>query len=469
MRSSDLKGQRTLMPLVAAIALLASANAVAAPTVAVPSVQGPKKSGAEKIEKQLRQRLAQEGLQVVSERALASAARKANGDPASAAVAQQAGADLLLVVTVKKSGKKYIVEGKLIDVVGGTVVRTSKESYKKGGAAAAGAALGGDLVEAALSFKPPDSGASEDDRPAAPQKRAKVVSAKEDEDEPRLSGSRAATPAASVTPKDEDKANVASTSVSPTGAEVVSGDLKVLQLGLGIGTQMASAYTVTVGGQATGLAYNLNPLVCIAGRARLMLPDIGLGAELDLSFVPVKYTIDVSPAVTPNTPGGHFLNVGVTGFYELTVARFGKSEDSRFFIAPLAGLSYNSLAVAAQTPYAVVVSSSAVSPTLGGRVGLQLAALTLEANVKASIIVSYSESPQNTGTGGGGFGLYTGAALRYWISSTLGVSFAIGYDFMRIGLSGMGSRAPFANDPALNNATVFSGNVKAIGGVALAI
>src|SRR5438552_3297594 len=83
--------------------------------------------------------------------------------PTSAKAAQKAGADLLLVVTVKKAGKKYVADGKLIDVVGGSVVKSSHLSYKKGGAAAAGAALASDLVDAALSFRPSDGSPSADD------------------------------------------------------------------------------------------------------------------------------------------------------------------------------------------------------------------------------------------------------------------------------------------------------------------
>jgi hypothetical protein len=441
-------------PAIFGLALLFSSSALAEVSVAVAPVSGPKRTGAVKIGKAVRTKLTQGGLQLISDRALAGAAKKLGVSPAPPQAADEAGADLLVVVSTRKAGKKLVAGGKLIDVSSGKVLRTVEETYKKGGAANAGAAIGGELANVAASFKPAPRAAARS-RESVPASRSRAIAAK-DEGEVEAPREKRAAPA--VIPKDEVKGG--SAKVAAPSADSGSGESKVLRLSFGLGTQLASAYTVAVGGQSTGLAYNLNPLYGVAGGARVAIPSAGLSLDLGLSYVHVSYRVDVTPAVTPTNPSGRFLDFQAVLAYELMLSRFGAKEEKRFFVAPLLGVVYRSLSVERTVPDAIVLSSSALAPRIGGKLGLMLGSVALEAIGAADLVVSYNEEPEKTGQNGTGLGLSIGAAGRYWLSETFGVSLSGGYEYMKISMSGPGTRKPFVNDPQLLNASVFSGDWK---------
>jgi hypothetical protein len=461
-----------LTRFIVAIGVLMPSVALAGATVAVAPPSAPKKSGAEKIERAIRVKLVavKADLHLVTERALAASAKRLEQEETSPQVAQDAGADLLIVVTVKKQGKKYSATGMLIDVASGNVLKSSHKVYGKGGAEEAGEEIGTELAKAA----------AEHAGPPAPVEQAKTraVTPKDEQSSSHKTEPGDSKPA--VIPKDE--ATKAGIAVTPQGAET-NGESKVLQLTASIGTQMASAYTVTVGSQSTGLAYRLNPLFLVQGGARVMLPDLGLGLELGLSYAHVSYNIDVSPVVhadkcteamsmaSPGScgPSGAFFNFSALAFYQLTVTRFGANQENRFFVAPLAGVFYTSLSVDKQVPVTVVVGSSAFAPSLGGRFGVIVGAIEVEAVARANFVVSYSESPFTTGGSGGGFGLLVGAGGRFWVTENVGVGFNVGYDFMKIGLKGDGTRISFMGDPQLTNASVYSSDWKAALGAIVAL
>jgi hypothetical protein len=470
-----LRPAKTVISL-ALLAMLPTSTALAAgATVAVAPADGPKKSGAEKIERAVRVKLVgvRANLHLVTERALAASAKQLNLAPSDAQAAKDAGADLLIVLTVKKVKKKLVATGLLIDVANGNVLKSSQQSYGKGGAEQAGDDIGDELAKAAAQFSPGgDEGQGTAPVASAGKSSGKgsggshAVLPKEESDE-GVKPTPVSETKVGVLPKDEaGGAGSAATTVTLGGSQV-NGERKLLQIAVGSGMQIGSAYTVAVQNVATGLAYNLGPLLMFHGGARVLLADLGLGFELNLSYAHVKYAIDVNPPVT--SPSGGFLDFGANAFYQLTLARFGSKEENRFFVAPLLGVAYNTLSVDKQTPYTVVVGSSALAPSLGARVGVMLGALEIEASGRLNLVVSYSESPTSTGSSGGGIGTKVAGGGRYWLNDFVGVSFALGYEFMRVGLKGAGNRTVFMMDPPLMNATVYSADVKLTLGVVLAI
>jgi hypothetical protein len=226
---------------------------------------------------------------------------------------------------------------------------------------------------------------------------------------------------------------------------------------------------VQVQNEVTGLAYSLSPLVLFDIGARVTIPNVGLGFELGVSYVRVKYALDTMPAVEPRDPSGGFLGVAGAAFYVLELARFGDKQESRFYLAPLVGLKYESLSVADQEPIDIVLSSSRVEPNVGLRIGLGLDALALEANAKLGFIASYSESPDSTGDGGGGIGLELGATLRYWMSDNFALYLGAEYAYAQIGFDGVGTLIRFEDAPPLQNASLFVADFKTTIGAALAL
>lgn len=428
--------------LVLSLSLFVSGIADAA-SIAVPPATAPAKSGADKLEKQLEAILTDAGHEVVGDGTLGKAAKKVKAPSTSVKAAKEAGAELLVTTKVSKGKKGFSVEAKLVEVSTDRVISTAERSYAKpAGAGAAGEAIGRALV-AAIN--------EDEEAKAAEEARSKVITPAEEE---------TPTPAIEAA-KPEVKPEPAPT--GPTG----TGEGKMLRFSVGAGSQLASAYTVSVAGAATGLAYDLSPLLLVEAGARFLVPSTGLSFGVDFALVPVKYDIQVEPAVTPTDPSGSFIDVALTAAYQLELAKVGA--DGALYLAPLLGFRYTSLSVDEQTPYAVVVSSTLLAPEAGVLFGVGLGALAIEAHAKLDLALSYDETPVSTGADGSGLGLDVGATGRLWLGDLFGLYLGLGYDFAKISLSGTGTRTRFVDDPELVDASVSSGNLRVGAGALLAL
>ncbi len=421
-------------------------------SVALPKIRGPRRAKAQNLTRGIVAGLAGQGLLVVYGKELRGAAKSAGAKPTSLEAAQAADAQYQLLVTITRSRRKYFATARLIDVRTGEEIEKIKKSYRRGKSATKiGRAIGSGMaasIKSRVAAPPPP--------PPAP-----IAAVTPDPEPPPPPTSR-------PKPKDE----------SPTGAQTSvggsddsgGGEQSLLQLRLGAGTQALSAYTVAVGGVVTGLAYTLSPLMLIDAGARVTIPGVGFGFDARLSFVPVKYSIDVEPAVSPAEPTGRFFNVGVAAHYNLELARFGDDEAGRFVLTPLAGFFYDSMTVEGQGENTVVVSWSAIGLEAGGRATVQVSEqLVLDAEGRFGIVPVYNEGPTTTGRDGFGINFRVGGGGRYWISSAFGLQLGVSYTFQRVGLTGMGDRTPFVDDPPLEGATVFSGDLKIGTSVLLAI
>ncbi|MCK6549384.1 hypothetical protein L6R52_26310 [Myxococcota bacterium] len=432
---------RALLVLSCALSLPRIAGAA---TIAVPEAAAPAKSGADKLEKQLEATLTGAGHEVVGDATLAKAAKKVKAAKTSVKAAREAGAEWLVTIKVTKGKKGFSVEAKLVEVATDRAVSTAERSYAKpAGAGAAGEAIGRELVAAIK---------EDEEAKAAEEARSKVITPPEEEVPP--------TPAieekkAEVEPEPEPD--------RPSG----TGEGKMLRFHAGAGSQVASAYTVSVGDAATGLAYDLSPLLLVEAGARFLVPKTGLSLGVEFAFVPVKYDIQVEPAVTPTDPGGSFMDLALTVAYQLELAKLGAK--GSLYVAPLLGFRYTALSVDEQTPYAVVVSSTLLAPEAGVLFGVGLGALAIEAHAKVDLAVSYEETPVTTGADGSGLGLDVGATGRLWFGDLLGAYLGLGYDFAKVSLSGTGTRTRFVDDPELVDASISTGNLRVGVGVLVAL
>ncbi len=409
--------------------LLAAPAAWAEPSVALPTAEGPKTGAPAKLTKALAGGLQAQGIAVNTVRDLESA--------------ESSGSDFVAILKITKVKKKHTLDVRL-NRGNGTLVKTLRISYKgKADAAAIGAGLAETLAEVIKAEAPP---------PAPPPPKPVV---------------RSEPPPPPPPPTSTIKPDVATKTEAPSKVALGRED-RLFRLQLGFGTQIASAYTVAVGGEVTGLAYDLSPLLLIDASVLLQIPNLGLGLDLDFSFVPVKYSIDVDPPVDPSEPGGRFLNVGGDVFYKLRLARFG--EGGSFSLTPLLGAGYTSLTVESQGENTVVVSWSAIDAHLGARFGIQISeAAAIELDAKGGLVLAYSEGPTTTGDSGSGLSLRVGGQGRYWLAGPMGLYLSAVYHYQKIGLSGEGTRTPFVGDPELIDASVFSGDFKLSGGVVLAL
>jgi hypothetical protein len=245
------------------------------------------------------------------------------------------------------------------------------------------------------------------------------------------------------------------------------GEDAILQFGLGGGTQVASAYTVVVGSDSTGLAYRLSPLFLVDAKARVRIPPTGLFIAVGADFCRVKYRLETMPPVTPEEPGGWFFSVGGTVGYDISIPL---GESLALSIAPVIGFSYDALSVSAQEPRTIVMSWGIVDGQAGVEIGARMFdALAIDAVARFGYVFAYGEKPDRTGEGGKGFDLSVGGRVRYWFIPVLGVYLDAVYEYQRIGFRDKGTRQRFAEDPELVDATIFSADLELTLGAMLAI
>ena len=412
------------------LALLANERAARAERpIAVPRVTGPQRAFPRNVEAGLKHALVKAGLEVVDAEDLVEL-ESAKTDRMAA---RDLDADYLVTVALVAVRKQFRADAKLVATKDGSVVWSVTRSYaKRSRAFKTGRSIGWLAVKQVKELRSVE--------PVAPA----IVPKDEVE-----------------APKAAKKKPAAIASADPRQRATEHPEDKLFRAALSGGSQLSSEYTVSVGDQATGLAYELRPTALIAGELMVNLPWLPISLEASLAYVPMLYDIDVDPAVTPDQPGARHLDVAASIGYGF---RFWL-----FALRPLLGITYRSLAVQKQEPIDVVVGSSAIAPHVGLRAGLRIGDVTMEARGLFRLIVSYEETPDSTGERGFGTSYLVGAAARYWITDYLGAYADVAYDFTRVGFEGAGTRIKFEGDPELMNATVFAAEIRAAVGVTFAL
>ncbi|MCB9646486.1 MAG: hypothetical protein H6730_07790 [Deltaproteobacteria bacterium] len=433
---------RSVLLVLALVAIPLGAHAGPA-KVAVAKVKGSKKANPAGFESGLVKGLKAAGVTTIGVAAVRP------GTPSFTAPAEEAGADFLVVTEVRYAKKKRSATVRLFTAEGEELksVRTSyrKPAGAKAAAAKVGKQLGAIAAERAAEAEAAAAAAAEQPRVVAP-----VVPKDEAPPPP-------APVATAAVPKDEAPEAEVSRRRSSSGL----GDKEdgIVRLSVGVGTQMGSAYTVAVGGDVTGLAYTLSPLLLVTAHVVVRAPRLGLGGEVWTSFVPVKFVVDVDPPVDPNEPSGRFFDVGGAVSYRLNLTDIGTS--GGLYLTPLVGAEYASMTAQGQGENTVVVSYSGINVQGGLRIGVApMEDLVFELEGRGGLLLSYSEGPTTTGEGGSGFIVRVGGQVRYWFTDMFGAYVNAGYSYQRVGLTGTGTRVAFQEDPTLLDATVFNGDFK---------
>lgn len=420
--------------------------------VAVANVEGRKAARPAKLERGIRFGIGSVGVAGIPPKALSKAARDVGVKAASPEGARAVAADYLLVVELGYRKRRHIVVAELIRASDGEVVKKVTRRYRSGRAALkVGKAIGKAIGRAAKQLGR--------DQPAPPPPPPPVVVVPPPPpDEP--------PPPPPVTLTREDQGTAEVTLERPWKRK--NAEDAYLHVGVGGGMQVASAYTVAVGDTVTGLAYSLSPLFLVSANLTAQIPQIGLFLGGRFDFAPVKYAIDVVPAVDPAEPSGRFLSAG--GLLGYRVLDLEASDSFTFTLAPVIAFGYDSLSVEEQGLNTVVVSWNALDGQAGLRLGFELFdTVTVEVEGRGGLVFGYSEKPTTTGEGASGFNLAVGGRARYWITDLVGVSVDALYGYRRISMEGMGTRTGFMEDPPLMDATIFSADLKLGLGVLLAI
>jgi hypothetical protein len=425
--------------------------------VAVAKVRGRRAAKPDRLENGIKNGISQSGAQPIASGALAKAARGVGVKANSAEGARAASADYLVTVKLSLRRKKFNAAVELIRASDGEVVERMERTFAGRGALAAGRAIGKRLGSKAVELGRPEAVAE------APPTR--VI-----EPPPPERALEPPPPVASgIEPKeDEDDEVTAKTEIEPSSGKRSGREDGYLRASLAGGSQLASAYTVVVGGEPTGLAYSLTPLFLANANVVVRIPQIGLffGARVD--FAPVKYQIDVDPPVDPAEPTGQFLSAGGTIGYE--VLDLDLTESVRLRLSPMVGIGWDSLSVQSQGDNTIVLSWSAINANGGLDVSLILFdSLVIAAEGRGGYVFSYSEKPTTTGEGGSGVDVLGGLSVRYWLIDLFGIYLDATYEYMRIGMSGEGTRVRFMEDDPIVDAAIFSADFKVGLGVMIGI
>ena len=477
--------------------------------VAVAPAKGPKRASPAKLTEGAVAGLNANGMLVVAGRRYRKIARKAGVSMRRPKAAAAAGAEYLVTLKVTRSRKKYFVTAKLLNTAG-KVIKTQRAKYRRSkNARRTGVRLGRQLAEAIKvgpkkvasvrrtkkrrtdkAIRPTtevrssrdalsDSEASRSSSSGRPPARSDV---RRRSRRKKTGAAALAQPDATMRSSALDARRTRSAATAGPGATAVATEPRtatspedsVFRIRVSAGSRLASSYDVTVDGQDTGLSYALSPIPLFEADVHFQLRK--WGARLELGLAPVSYDINVDPEVEPSDPSGLFVGVGGHAFYEFTLGRIGRQ--GRLTLSPLLGAGYQALSVDAQvaaelsTPMtrSVVVSYTAIDVMVGARSRLLLSdRLAVEADVRAGFLVSYSESPVETGQDGGGFSIQAGAAGRYWLLSSLGIGVDVGYRFQQVGLSGAATRIGFEDDPELTDASISNGDLRLTAGVVVSL
>jgi hypothetical protein len=243
---------------------------------------------------------------------------------------------------------------------------------------------------------------------------------------------------------------VAKVEITPTRVEDESAE--IIRFGLNGGAGLLHTYDLSSSSvDNSRLSYRLQPVALVAGSAELVIPGVPLGIAARAAFRPVRFSITVDnpvpstpdgtgqPAATPkaNAPSGKFLDISA-----LVEGQFAVSGSGRNAVKLIPGLGMKvGILNVDQQPGNLIISANelAVIGAFLFRFPIN-ETLELDLGVDGGPIVSYKESPTNTGASGGGYTIGGDFQARIWLSSAIGITFDTRFDYDRVSFSGTPTR-----------------------------
>lgn len=239
-------------------------------------------------------------------------------------------------------------------------------------------------------------------------------------------------------------------SVAASGS--AEGERAALRVALGGGTRAYVAHSVVSGDVVTGLSYTVDPILLGSARAVFAVPGVPLGLEGRIGMAPVRFRVASEP--TPTELGGAVLDaaVGVWGRLEL----FGRDGAPRLGLTPRATVEHLSVQVDDDGERSVLLSWGTWAIGGGLRLSIEWDRSVVEVEGDVSGVVRVAESP--TASGRDPSGVQTGLRLRgrTWPWRHVGFEVSAGYGMSSVAMVGPASRARFAGDPELLNASLLT-------------
>ena len=251
----------------------------------------------------------------------------------------------------------------------------------------------------------------------------------------------------------------------PLQPSATSVEVDIIRFEVGGGAGLLRRYDVSSAAvDDSGLSYPLDPTSLVQAGVDLLWPSVGLGAELDFAFRPVRYEVGIANQA-PDRPGGLIINGAGWMTYHFELAGSGRyalrlipKVGARIDVAPVDEHSAN-----------FVISSTAIA--VAGGLGLRWPVnRTLEIGlaVDGGWVASYSEDPATSGDGGAGFTVGGDLDLRIWLTSTIGIAIDSRYRFLQVSFDGAPTRQlPTAEQGRLENVTVSTQDLLTSLGIAL--
>lgn len=446
------------------------------PLVALPKISGSSRARPKTLRKYLRRRLLKDQIRVVTRKRLARAARRSGGTQKSVKAAKAARASYLITARVRRSKGKYVVRARLRAVPSGRVLKKVTTRYRSGRSAKKRGAKLGKIFANAI-WADVERGQASGAEPIAEAEPAPIAApaarsdgrpdyadeapAPEPARETRTTrrpwepAPKEREPVAAAEPEQaEEKPARRSSRRKKKGPEQASFRFQV-----GVGSQLYTGYSVMVGSQKTALTHTISPMLLAELGLSFLLSD-NFGVDLNASYIPTSFKLNVNPPVTPNEPSGAYINAGGDIFYNLHLG------DS-LVLAPVLGADMRMLQVDEQ---AVILGWTEVSAGGGLRLTiLGSARLAFILEGQGRYILSYSETPASTGESPSGFSVTGGAGLRFWFTDSIGAYGRLSYSYAKISMSGAGDRTVFQGDPGLNGASVYFGVAQGAVGLSFAL
>ena len=402
--------------------------------VAVATATGPRSAAPVTLTKGVVKGLKAGGLSVVAGRRYRRRASQEGLKTSDLAAAAAVRARYLVKLRVKTARNRLLAQA-VVRRTDGSGVRRFRLRYRSGEqSGAAGARLGANIAE----FIAEESGS-----PTLATRSLTLPGA-----EPPESG-----------PAPEPTSVTGSETESATG-----GEFAAFRIGLSVGSELANGYRVRVANQETGLGYDLGPLPRIDLSAQYIWRPLGLGVRLEYGFTPLTYSLADQPPIADQRGAGSLFSFGGQIFYAIDIARFGA--EGRVTVFPMVGAGFTALRIDEAGADSIFLGYDATEVLAGARGRVLLSdVLAVELDLRAGAVVGYSEAPATTGDGGLGFVLQAGGSVRYWLTSSFGLSSEVTYQFRQTGMSGTGDRTIFPEDPALEDATVSTAHLRLTGAV----
>lgn len=420
--------------------------------VAFPRVTGPKPAGRGLTASGVQAGLEEAGLEVERGETLKDAADELGTTVYDPDVAIMIGCEYLAVVKLSGRRGRFKARGALMRLDDKEVILRTERRYKtKKRAQATGMALGREFAAAILR--------------SVPESSAEALSLEEPETVPEM----VVEPTAAEAPLEEPENEARSTDIKVdlTQAGVGSGaypwENRTFRMGLSAGSRAYTSYVIQVGNVATAHSYTLDPLLAASANLAFTIPSTPVEMQAQFLWTPVRFGVSTLPATDPVDPAGQLFGAGGNAGW-----RFELRRNLRF--TPFVGVDYSSTLVELQSPITVINEFSTLSVGGGLRIAIDvLEALSLELEGDAGWIVDFTEGQVTTGEPQDGLRISSRLRARWWVLAPVGFEISGRHEYRRISLRGASTRAEFAEDPAISDASITTEAIDLMAGLVVAL